>query len=153
TLRGGFPEVWMMNRDGTEPRGVTKGSQGSWSPDGLSIVFIRDNQAYVRELASGKERRVTPESWERCGVPAWSPDGRHLAVASRPLGSIGIFILAADGKEVRPFKVPEPCCTPHWSADGKRILCQTVQGHIHQAGVDGADWLQLTFGADVQHDA
>ena len=33
------------------------------------------------------------------------------------------------------------------------MLCQTVQGHIHQVGVDGKNWEQLTFGADVQHDA
>ena len=55
TLRGGFPEVWMMNRDGSEPRFVTKGSQGSWAPDGKSIVFIQDNQTFVRDLASGQE--------------------------------------------------------------------------------------------------
>ncbi len=55
--------------------------------------------------------------------------------------------------ENRPLKTEEACCTPEWSKDGKRLLCQTVQGHIHQVGVDGKDWEQLTFGADVQHDA
>jgi formylglycine-generating enzyme required for sulfatase activity len=153
TLRDGFPEIWRMNRDGSKPRFVTKGSQASWSPDGTSILFIRDNQTYLRNLASGQEKRVTPTDWERCGVPAFSPDGRHFAVASRHLGNIGIFILSLDGKEVRQLKAEEPCCTPQWSKDGKRILCQTVQGHIHQVGVDGANWEQLTFGADVQHDA
>ena len=34
SLRGGFPEIWMMNRDGSEPHMVCKGSQGSWAPDG-----------------------------------------------------------------------------------------------------------------------
>jgi formylglycine-generating enzyme required for sulfatase activity len=153
SLRGGFPEVWLMNRDGSDPKFVTKGSQGSWSPDGRAILFIRDNQAYLRQLDSGSERRVTPASWERCGVPAWSPDGKHFAVASRHLGTIGIFILTFDGKEQVPLKSPEPCCTPQWSRDGKRILCQTVQGHIHQIDVDGSNPEQLTFGADVQHDA
>jgi len=33
------------------------------------------------------------------------------------------------------------------------MLCQTVQGHIHQVEVGGKNWEQLTFGADVQHDA
>ena len=51
------------------------------------------------------------------------------------------------------LKAGEACCTPQWSKDGKKILCQTVQGHIHQVGVDGKNWEQLTFGADVQHDA
>jgi formylglycine-generating enzyme required for sulfatase activity len=153
TLRGGFPEVWMMNRDGTGQHFVTKGCQGNWSPDSKAIVFVQDKQAYVCDLASGKERRVTPESWERCGVPAWSPDGKRLAVASRHLGTIGIFILSLDGKDNHQLQAKEPCCTPQWSADGRTILCQTVQGHIHRVGVDGKDWEQLTFGADVQHDA
>ncbi len=153
TLREGFPEVWLMNHDGSEPRFVTKGSQGSWAPDGKSIVFIQDNQALVKELASGRERRVTPKEWERCGVPAFAPDGRHLAVASRHLGEIGIFILGLDTPENGPLKTGEACCTPQWSKDGKKILCQTVQGHIHQVDVDGKNWEQLTFGADVQHDA
>jgi Tol biopolymer transport system component len=153
TLRGGFPEVWLMNRDGSEPRFVTQGSQGSWAPDGKSIVFIQNDQAFVRELASGQERRVTPKEWERCGVPAFAPDGKHLAVASRHLADIGIFILSLDGQENGQLKAGEACCTPQWSPDGKRILCQTVQGHIHQVDVDGKNWEQLTFGADVQHDA
>src|SRR5262249_31096255 len=61
TLRGGFPEVWLMSRDGSAAKFVTKGSQGNWSPDGKSIIFIRDNQTFVRELAAGEERRVTPK--------------------------------------------------------------------------------------------
>jgi formylglycine-generating enzyme len=153
TLRGGFPELWLMNRDGTEPKFVTNGSQGSWAPDGTSIVFINDNQTFVRDFASGREERATPEEWERCGVPAFAPDGKRLAVASRHLGEIGIFLIDADDQESIQLKAGEACCTPQWSKDGQKILCQTVQGHIHQVRVDGEDWEQLTFGADVQHDA
>ncbi len=152
TLRGGFPEVWVMGRDGSDPKKVTAGSQGSWSPDGGSIVFIRDNQAFVRELSSGTERRVTPESWERCGVPAWSPDGKRLAVASRHTGQIGVYLLGLDGKDAAPLDAGEPACTPCWSRDGKRVLVQTVKGHVHQAEVGGKGSEQVTFGADVQHD-
>ena len=86
-------------------------------------------------------------------MPAWNPDGKELAVASRHLGNIGIFLLDVTGKELGQLKAEEACCTPQWSKDGKRILCQSVQGHIHQVGVDGKGWDQLTFGADVQHDA
>ena len=86
TLRGGFPEVWLMNRDGSEPKFVTKGSQGSWSPDGKSIVFIQDNQTFVRDLASGQERLVTPKEWERCGVPAFA---RTANTSPSPAGTWG----------------------------------------------------------------
>jgi formylglycine-generating enzyme required for sulfatase activity len=153
SLRDGFPEIWLMNRDGAAPKFVSKGSQANWSPDGKSIVFIQDNQTYTRDLASGQEKRLTPETWERCGVPAWSPDGKHIAVASRHLGTIGIFMVGLDGKDSRQLKTEEACCTPEWSKDGKRLLCQTVQGHIHQVDADGKNWEQLTFGADMQHDA
>jgi Tol biopolymer transport system component len=152
-LRGGFPEVWVMNRDGSAPRKVTPGCQADWSPDGLQIAFIRDNQLWVRELASGQERRVTPEAWQRCGVPAWRPDGKQIAVASRHTGAIGIHLLSLDGKDIAPLGAEEACCTPCWSRDGRRLLCQTVKGHVHQVGADGQNWEQVTGGADLQHDA
>jgi formylglycine-generating enzyme required for sulfatase activity len=152
TLRGGFPEVWVMARDGSGPTKVTGGSQGAWSPDGGSIVFIRDNQAWVRELAGGRERRLTPEGWERCGVPAWSPDGKRIAVASRHEEAIAIYLLNPDGKDPVKLRTQEPSCTPAWFKDGTKLLCQTTKGHVHQVGVDGSNWEQLTFGADVQHD-
>jgi len=152
TLRGGFPEVWVMNRDGSDAKSVTKGSQGSWSPDGGSIVFIRDNQGFVRELGPGKETRVTPDAWERCGVPAWSPDGSKIALASRHTGKVGIYFVTKDGKDLGALKTEEASCTPCWSKDGKRLLCQTVSGHVFQITAEGKDWEQMTFGADMQHD-
>ncbi|MBI3855234.1 MAG: SUMF1/EgtB/PvdO family nonheme iron enzyme [Planctomycetes bacterium] len=152
-LKGGFPEVWRMNRDGSDQKKVTTGSQGSWAPDGKSIVFIRDNQCFTRELGAGAEKRLTPEKWERCGVPAWSPDGKTVAVASRHLETIGIFLVGLDGAAQAQLKTQEACCTPAWSKDAKRLLCQSVKGHCYQLEADGKNWEQVTFGADVQHDA
>jgi Tol biopolymer transport system component len=153
TLRGGFPEVWSMNRDGSGAAKIAAGSQADWSPDGTSIVLIRDNQTFVRTLAGGAERRITPETWERCGVPAFSPDGKTVAVASRHEESIGIYLVPLAGGAPTKLKTEEACCTPAWVKDGSRLLCQSVKGHIHQVAVDGKDWEQVTFGADIQHDA
>jgi Tol biopolymer transport system component len=152
TLRGGFPEVWTMKRDGSGASKVCTGSQGAWSPDGKSVLLIRDNQAWVRELASGAEKKVVPDAWERCGVPAWHPDGRTFAVASRHEETIGIYLLSVDGKENRRLATSEGACTPFFSKDGKKILFQTVKGRIHQMGIDGKDNEAVTFGADIQHD-
>jgi len=152
SLRGGFPEVWVMNRDGSAPKRITPGSQADWSPDGQALVFIRDNQVWTRSIAAGEEKRISPQAWERCGVPAWRPDGTSIALASRHLETIGLFMLSCDGKENSQLKTEEPACTPRWSRDGKRLLCQTTKGHIHQLSADGSNWEQLTFGADIQHE-
>ena len=153
TLRDGFPQVWTMRTDGSNPQHVTEGSQAAWSPDGDSIVFIRDDQAFVRNLSTANEKLVTPPNWRRCGVPAWAPNGNQLAVASRHLERIGIFIFGMEGSAHQQLITEDGCCTPQWSSDGTQIVFQTDKGHIHLHYFDDDVEEQVTFGADVQHDA
>ncbi len=154
TLRGGFPEIWLMNRDGSDAKLVTKGSQGSWAPDGKSIVFIQRQPDIPPRAGSRPGKTGHAEgvgALRRAGVQpgrqAHSPSPAGTSATSASSSS------AWTARRVASSRPRKRCCTPQWSKDGKRILCQTVQGHIHQVGVDGKNWEQLTFGADVQHDA
>ncbi len=153
TLRKGFPEIWLMQSDGSQPTRVTDGSQAAWSPDGKSLVFIRDDQVMTRELGSGNEHRLTPDTWQRCGVPAWSRDGHQIALASRHEATIGVYLLGIDGGSPKRLPTEDPCCTPRWSPDGKSMVFQTTKGHIHLWSIADRVAEQLTTGAAICHDA
>jgi imidazolonepropionase-like amidohydrolase/Tol biopolymer transport system component len=93
--RGGGDNIWVMSRDGSNPRAITKESfrllnQPEWTPDGAFVV-ARKHFTSTRSLGAG-------EMWlyHRSGVsegvqmtkartkqkdtnePAFSPDGRYL---------------------------------------------------------------------------
>jgi len=93
--RGGGENIWVMGRDGSAPRAITKESfrllnQPEWTPDGAFVV-ARKHFTSTRSLGAG-------EMWlyHRSGVsegvqmtkartkqkdtnePAFSPDGRYL---------------------------------------------------------------------------
>lgn len=151
SLRNGIPQLRTMLRDGTGVEAICEGCQADWSPDARKIIFVRDNQIYIRELATKKERLATPPEWERCGFPAWCPDGKRFAVASRHENPIGVYLVAFDGK-TPPVKVPTKteACTPKWRKDGKTLLYQS-SAHVFQTKDDGTGDQQLTFGGDIQH--
>src|SRR4029078_460832 len=53
----------------------------AWSPDGRSLAYVQDESIMIRDLASGRARRLsraprTPHSLR------WSPNGKFLAVVS-----------------------------------------------------------------------
>src|SRR3989442_15850264 len=56
--------------------------------------------------------------------PAWSPDGKTIAVTSYTLGAPRLLLVAADGRAANPFKIVpngEPY-RPAYSPDGDWIL-------------------------------
>ncbi|MEN3973027.1 amidohydrolase family protein [Sphingomicrobium sp. XHP0235] len=93
--RGGGDNLWVMNRDGTEPRQVSDESfrllnQPAWTPDGDYVVG-RKHFTSARSLGAGEmwlyaasgtgdgvqmtKRRTDQKD---TGEPAFSPDGRYL---------------------------------------------------------------------------
>jgi imidazolonepropionase-like amidohydrolase/Tol biopolymer transport system component len=93
--RGGGDNIWVMNRDGTAPRPITKETfrllnGADWSPDGNFIV-ARKHFTSARSLGAG-EMWLYHRSGVGSGVqltkartkqkdtnePAFSPDGRYL---------------------------------------------------------------------------
>lgn len=81
TRRDGNDEVYIMNRDGSAPRNVSKSPRSSegladWSPDGRQLVFYSDRsgnkEIYILDLASRTWTNISnhPAHDEFC---TWSP--------------------------------------------------------------------------------
>jgi Tol biopolymer transport system component len=94
-----------------------------WTPDGKQIVFSanepeRGLRIYVRDVAGGKPRPVTPEGYRlfRHGL---SPDGR-LVIVTGPDQRVYLYPLA--GGEPTPLPGSVPGDIPdRWTADGRAV--------------------------------
>src|SRR4051812_3199184 len=92
--QGGGDNIWVMNRDGSKPRAVTKESfrllnSPSWSPDGEYIVARKHFTAqrslgagemwlYHRSGGDGLQLTKKPNDQKDAGEPVFSPDGRYV---------------------------------------------------------------------------
>jgi len=149
STRGGRTGIWRMAADGTRPERICDGDQAEWSPDGKAIVLRRGEQLFTRELAGGRENRITPADWPHCSGPAWRPDGKTVGFACRWDAGNAIFLVGAAGGE--PVKVYDRkgACEPHWSPDGKRLVYET-ETNICTIDPDGKKNRVVTFFGGVQ---
>jgi len=149
STRGGTTGVWRMAADGSAPERLCDGDQAEWSPDGARIVFRRGGRIVTRDLADGDEKTLTPEGFEQCSGPAWSPDGKAIAFACRRDGANALFTVSAGGGEPAKVYDEKGACEPHWSPDGQRLVYET-ETHICTIRPDGTKNRLVTYFGGVQ---
>jgi Tol biopolymer transport system component len=77
--------IFLLSLDSLK---VRRGSRGDFnpefSPDGQTLLFVRDSQGvqsiYAILLPGGEERRLTSDTTQKWGI-AWTPDGREIVFA------------------------------------------------------------------------
>lgn len=103
--RSGSYEIWMSNRDGTDPVQLTRfggpfTNTPSWSPDGERIAFVARDEGsvdvFVVDVAGGRIRQLTAvQSIDR--APSWSHDGSWIYFGSNREGVWNIWKVPATG--------------------------------------------------------
>jgi Tol biopolymer transport system component len=123
---------------------------GAPSRDGkyLSYVDWETGDLAVRELATGKNRRLTSEGWSkgRAGHSIFSPDSKYIACRWRGRDAGGLRIIGLDGSERCFIKHPEGITIlrpTNWSSDGKQILA--FGGAMWDDSKDAFKFLKILF--------
>jgi Tol biopolymer transport system component len=147
--QGGVRWLMRVSLSGGDPTPLTTGRfdsiQPSWSPDGRTVAFVHareegrkleprdvfgqldDGDLWSLELASGRETRLAEHAFN----PAFSPDGKRIAVDASWAGPRRIWLLDANGRN------PQQAGTdtseevahlrPRWSPDRRRIVFQNAE--------------------------
>jgi TolB protein len=122
--RGGLQQIYMMNLDGANPVRLTNGqgeaSNPAWNPNGQHMAFAWTRgyapgayNIFVMDVASRETVQLT-HGEGRNENPTWAPDGRHLAFSSTRSGRSQIYVMLADGTEVRQLTTQGNNFMPVW---------------------------------------
>ena len=155
------PGFYTANLDGSGLRRVSddavSGSpslQPAISPDGRQLVFTEGAvpgegwDILVMDLATGKIRRLG--QYARTGMPAWSPDSKHLAFLGTDTTTKAdrdVWIADAAGIEpARAIAHPGDDTSVAWGPDG-RLASTSAEGiAVHRA--DGSE-RTIIYGKDM----
>ncbi len=101
--RSGTMEIWVSNRDGSNPFQLTAvGVAGTprWSPDSQSIAFDANSpdgpKVLTISVRGGAPQVLTPDKFES-QVPSWSRDGKWIYFASTRGGDPQVWKVSAFG--------------------------------------------------------
>lgn len=80
--------------------------------------------------------------------PIWSPDGTQIAFISNRDDDWQLYVMRADGSEMRPLAPSDTFPTHSWSPDGRTLTYLGVNDSgiedIYQVNVDGGEPVNLT---------
>ena len=165
-------ELAVVGIDGQVPRRLTRhlgfDNYPAWSPDSTRIAFVSDR--YVTEAekrsgtrpppglytmaADGSNVRLLVNSSGTVALqpPAWSPDGRSIAVAARRQGEAGngLYVVNADGSRLLQLdeaRLADAVSGGSWSPDGTRLAFVKLDGPrvaLFTIAADGSDTRRVT---------
>ena len=153
-------QLIVADADGENPQVVLDSAQPimspAWSADGQWLAYVsfenRVAAVVVQQLRSGERRHVSARAGVN-GAPAWSPDGKRLALTlSGSGGNLDIYVLDLGTQELtRITDDPAIDTEAEWSADGRDLYFTSDRSggpQIYRTDVAQHRRVQrLTFGS------
>ena len=157
----GSAEVCVISADddGSGPTAITDRccyeGEPAWSPDGTRVALVSDwafydfaSDIFVVSPEGGSVTQLTDGFQLSSGAvgfyaPAWSPDGRKLAVIRCPYAydtcaASNLVVMNADGSGSETLTATRAAYNPTWSPDGRTIAFATRFG-IEWTRADGSE--------------
>jgi LysM repeat protein/Tol biopolymer transport system component len=129
------------------------GEQPDWSPDNSQVVYRsgRDKKQgiWVSDRFDSVAHRITDDGSD--AFPRWSPDGRRIAFQREAGGNVDIYVMDADGGNIRRLTDAEgPDALPAWTPDGSIVFRSARTGGwgIYIMRPDGGGQKQIIPYAD-----
>lgn len=128
----------------------------TWSPDGRLIAYVSFEQdgrpaIYLHDLRSGNRQILTSFAGLN-GAPAFSPDGRQIALVLSKEGNPDIYVLELETRRLRRITRHYGIDTePSWTPDGEALIFTSNRGgqpQIYQLRLADFQIQRLTFEGD-----
>ena len=158
--------IYIMNADGSNPRGLTYKIQLAMSPywcadnkiiftfvnyGSMGVASINPDGTNYTELFSESGGPTTPWAYPSC-----SPDGSKIAFGAIKDGNWEIYTMSADGNNLeRITNNPAVDLLPDWSPDGNEILFKSDRSgstDIYRMNTDGNNIRRITDDPGIETD-
>lgn len=153
-------DIWMMNRDGSNPRNLTNTPEQDEtfpviSPNGQKIAYLLTSdkgfELYTMNLDGSEPTLLTTGSFDLMQI--WSPDSQQIAFSSARSGFFNIWVVNADGsnlREVTTFDRSRAAIWPHFSPDSQELAFLTISQNstwdIWKINLDGTNIRTIAEG-------
>ncbi|RPI17961.1 MAG: S9 family peptidase [Acidobacteriales bacterium] len=145
----GARNIWLAEAPGYQARRLTTyaGDDGqelsslTWTPDGLSIVFVRGGEANPLSDPQGSEQALwivpaaggAPRRLDDGSAPSVSPQGGVVAYVKK--GQVWSAALEGEPKPAQLIKARGECGALRWSPDGTALAFVSTREDYSLAGV------------------
>jgi TolB protein len=139
----------VSDADGENARVVADSPQPlmspAWSPDARRLAYVsfegRQSAVYVQTLRTGTRERVSGRPGVN-GAPAFSPDGRSLALTlSHDNGNLDVYSLDLASQQLKQLTTDDAIDTEaSWSPDGRMVYFTSDRAggpQVYRVGVGG----------------